>query len=144
MLRTLVITSLGLTILSAVACGEDSSDGATDQAADSDISLDGQTDGSSTGGGTQGGIDGCMPFHGGECTGITYEGENVPLDIYVMFDLSCSMSCTVDQSGCCRQSDDAAPENDWRIRPVRDAMRLFLEDPASAGIGVGLGFFGDH
>jgi hypothetical protein len=34
--------------------------------------------------------------------------------------------------------------NEWRIQPVRQAMTSFLQDPASAGIGVGLGFFGDH
>ncbi len=78
------------------------------------------------------------------CVGTYFEGEVIPLDIYVMFDLSCSMSCSVDRSGCCRNSDDPVPEEDWRIQPVRDAMTAFLRDPASAGIGVGLGFFGDH
>jgi hypothetical protein len=69
-------------------------------------------------------------------------GETIPLDIYVMFDLSCSMSCAVtEESGCCI---DNTPESDWRLQPVRQAMRSFLEDPASRGIGVGLGFFGDH
>lgn len=75
------------------------------------------------------------------CVGVNFEGESVPLDIYVMFDLSCSMSCTVDQTGCCLDPD---LESEWRIQPVRQAMRTFLRDPLSAGIGVGLGFFGDH
>jgi hypothetical protein len=75
--------------------------------------------------------------------GEAFEGESIPLDIFVMFDLSCSMSCTVEQSGCCKQSDPR-PESEWRIRPVRDAMKSFLRDRKSAGIGVGLGFFGDH
>jgi len=75
------------------------------------------------------------------CVGQAYEGENTPLDIFVMFDISCSMSCSVDESGCCDQYN-SPPEA--RIVPVRAAMETFLRDPASAGIGVGLGFFGDH
>lgn len=78
------------------------------------------------------------------CVGATFEGESIPLDIYVMFDLSCSMSCNVDHSGCCRESDNPDPFEEWRIQPVREAMRTFLQDPMSAGISVGLGFFGDH
>jgi hypothetical protein len=78
------------------------------------------------------------------CVGTAFEGETIPLDIYVMFDLSCSMSCSVDRSGCCRESDDPDPLDEWRIQPVREAMVAFLRDPESAGIGVGLGFFGDH
>ena len=31
-----------------------------------------------------------------------------------------------------------------RDQPVREAMHQFLQDPLSSGIGVGLGFFGDH
>lgn len=78
------------------------------------------------------------------CVGAAFEGESIPLDIYVMFDLSCSMSCNVDHSGCCRESNRPDPLEEWRIQPVRAAMRSFLQDPASAGISVGLGFFGDH
>lgn len=78
------------------------------------------------------------------CVGQNFEAETLTLDIYVMFDLSCSMSCSVDRSGCCRESNDPDPEEAWRIQPVREAMRAFLQDPASAGIGVGLGYFGDN
>lgn len=78
------------------------------------------------------------------CVGQAFEGESIPLDIFVMFDLSCSMSCSVDHSGCCRQSSTPDPLDQWRIQPVRAAMTSFLQDPDSAGIGVGLGFFGDH
>ncbi len=86
----------------------------------------------------------CSPGPDDEgCVGTAYEGENIPLDIYVMFDLSCSMSCSVDTSGCCRL-DNPVPEAQQRIQPVRQAMKQFLQDLASVGIGVGLGFFGDH
>ena len=75
------------------------------------------------------------------CVGQAYEGESTPLAIFVMFDVSCSMSCSVDESGCCDQYNSPP---DARIVPVRQAMETFLRDPASAGISIGLGFFGDH
>src|SRR5688500_3668636 len=101
--------------------------------------------GTSTGGGQSGGAASCAPAPDDTgCVGAAFEGENIPLDIYVMFDLSCSMSCNVDHSGCCRESDNPDPPAEWRILPVRQAMKAFLQDPASAGLGVGLGFFGDH
>ncbi len=106
----------------------------------------------STNGGSAGGpdIDPTTPTECGPsaddsgCVGVQFEGESIPLDIYVMFDLSCSMSCSVEHSGCCRNSNNPDPLDDWRIQPVREAMKSFLRDPMSAGIGVGLGFFGDH
>lgn len=78
------------------------------------------------------------------CVGEAFEGESIPLDMYIMFDLSCSMSCDLERAGCCRNSSDPVPRAQWRIQPVRTAVKEFLQDPASAGIGVGLGFFGDH
>lgn len=89
--------------------------------------------------------EGCAPAADESgCVGVAFEGESIPLDIYVMFDLSCSMSCSVDHFGCCRHSENPDPLEEWRILPVREAMRTFLQDPMSAGISVGLGFFGDH
>ncbi len=143
MFRSAALISIGVAVFSFVGCGGDDDGGpGVGNSGTDDISL-GDGDGSGTPGGNGGSIDGCAPYEVEGCTGITFEGENVPLDIYVMFDLSCSMSCTVDQEGCCKDNNPA-PESEWRIKPVRDAMKLFLEDPHSAGIGVGLGFFGDH
>jgi hypothetical protein len=71
--------------------------------------------------------------------GTAYEGENIPLDIFIMFDQSCSMSCPVEQGGpgqCCMGGPNP------RITPVREAVDQFLADPLSNGIGVGIGFFG--
>jgi hypothetical protein len=143
MIRSGFFVSMALALFSVVGCGGDEGDkkggsGDGDSSGDGDISLG---DGDAGTGDGDGGIDGCLPVFAGECSGITYEGENVPLDIYVMFDLSCSMSCTVDETGCCLNEEE---RDEWRIQPVREAMRLFLNDPRSAGIGVGLGFFGDH
>jgi hypothetical protein len=75
------------------------------------------------------------------CTGSAYEGESIPLDIYLMFDVSGSMVSCIDPP------EDNAPCADpgntaTRINAIRQATRQFLEDPASAGISVGLGYFG--
>ena len=97
--------------------------------------------GSSTSGGpVGGGADGCEPAPDDQgCVGNAYEGENIPLDIFIMFDQSCSMSCPISQGGpgqCCMGGPNP------RIDPVRAAVDQFLADPLSAGIGVGIGFFG--
>lgn len=141
MFRSAFFVSMGLALFSVVGCGGSEGDqkgGDGDSSGDGDISLG---DGDTSSGDGDVGLDGCSPVFSDSCSGETYEGENVPLDIYVMFDLSCSMSCTVDDSGCCLNEEE---RDEWRIQPVREAMRLFLNDPRSAGIGVGLGFFGDH
>ncbi|HEX6276345.1 MAG TPA: vWA domain-containing protein [Polyangiaceae bacterium] len=62
------------------------------------------------------------------CVGEFYEGESLPLDIYVMFDQSGSM--LNDVGGL------------TRLAAVQQATREFLREPASAGIGVGIGYFG--
>lgn len=65
------------------------------------------------------------------CAGELYEGEVVPLDLYVMFDQSGSMATVIDES-----------TGEKRIDAVASAMQSFLLDWRSAGIGVGLGHFG--
>jgi hypothetical protein len=73
------------------------------------------------------------------CVGDRYAGEQIPLDIYIMFDVSCSMSCPAEETGpglCCRGGPNP------RIDQVRNATTTFLRDPASAGMGVGIGYFG--
>jgi len=74
------------------------------------------------------------------CTGEIYEGENIPLDLFIMFDVSCSMSCPLSTTGQRGQCCPGGP--DPRIDPTREAMVQFLGDPASAGISMGLGYFG--
>lgn len=73
------------------------------------------------------------------CVGEQYAGETVPLDVYILFDQSCSMSCPIAQGGpnqCCTGGPDP------RIVPLRAALDAFLRAPESAGIGFGLGYFG--
>ena len=62
------------------------------------------------------------------CAAQAYEGEAVPLDIYIMFDQSGSM--LNDVGGM------------TRLQAVQGAARTFLRDSASAAIGVGVGYFG--
>jgi hypothetical protein len=89
--------------------------------------------------GTGGGDDVLAGFQA--CASESVATESVPLDIYVMFDVSCSMSCDPTLVGpglCC--PDDPNP----RMAQVRQAVSSFLNAPESRGIGVGLGYFGDR
>jgi hypothetical protein len=59
----------------------------------------------------------------------TARAERVPLDLYVMFDSSLSMT----------SSTGVANITKWTA--TKTAMTAFLNDPMSAGLGVGLQFF---
>ena len=61
------------------------------------------------------------------CSGEVREGERVPLDMYFLLDQSGSMSNQV-QGG-----------TKWKV--VSDSLVGFLNDPANADIGVGIGYF---
>ncbi len=65
------------------------------------------------------------------CAGEVYEGEAVPLDLYLMFDQSGSMSTKVDKE-----------TGATRMDIVRTAVEAFLKDDESVGLGVGIGYFG--
>src|SRR6187431_3025592 len=62
------------------------------------------------------------------CAAQAYEGEAVPLDIYIMFDQSGSM---LNDVGGITQLD-----------AIERAAGTFLRDQASSAIGVGVGYFG--
>lgn len=70
---------------------------------------------------------------GDGCAGEIYEGEAVPIDLYLMFDQSGSMSTIVDES-----------TGTTRLQIVQQAVRAFLEDEESVGIGAGIGYFGQQ
>lgn len=85
----------------------------------------------------------CGPPEGDtSCGGQVFVGKSVPLDIFIVFDQSASMCSCLDagagqlclESGC----------NTTRLDAVRQAIDKFLVDPNSAGIGVGLGVFGQQ
>lgn len=73
---------------------------------------------------------GLMAATGGDagCAGVVSKGEELPLDLYIMFDQSASMSCSVGSS------------DRWTV--VKAALGGFVQDPGAAGMEVGLGYFG--
>ena len=81
-------------------------------------------------GGTSGGLGTCEDISFDGCVGDAYEGESAPLDIYIMFDTSGSM--LNDVGGI------------TRLQAIQRAAAEFLRDPASRGIGVGIGYFGNQ
>ncbi len=98
----------------------------------------------SSGGGanvSSGGGNNCqLDDDGSGCVGQAYEGETLPLDLYIMFDQSGSMCSCIDPVGGQLCPDPNCAET--RLDAVRAATSAFLSDPASAGIGVGIGYFG--
>ncbi len=68
---------------------------------------------------------------GGTCAGLGYEAEIVPLDIHLMLDRSLSMN-------------DAASGQSTKWEAIKSAVKSFVEDSASEGIGVGLHYFPDN
>jgi hypothetical protein len=143
--RTKIVTFAALTAL-AVACGSNGGEdapgpfGVGELAPTDDPLYTGSTGG--RGGGSGGGsATSCQPTADDSgCVGEVYAGETIPLDIYIMFDVSCSMSCPVSTTG---QPGQCCPgEPDPRIDPTRQAIDEFLNDQASAGISVGIGYFG--
>lgn len=67
----------------------------------------------------------------GSCSGQVFEGEAAALDLLLVFDESGSMSTKVNET-----------TGETRLDIVRDALRAFMQDPESAGIGLGLSYFG--
>ena len=103
-----------------------------------------------TGGSGEGGLNGGGHNGEGGITGSSFgsifddacdsdvrASEGTASDIYIMFDMSGSMGWYIDSS-------DDAPPAEQRITFVREAVTQFLAAPENAGVGVGLGFFGDQ
>jgi hypothetical protein len=63
------------------------------------------------------------------CYANVSQGEHVPLDLYIMFDQSLSMSCPTASGGT-------------RWEAVKAALSSFVQDPGASGIGVGIQYFG--
>ncbi len=119
---------------SAVGCGSDSEE-KDDLAANSDdpvLSLDDPGSGSDSETSPEYNRAGCGSLRVADaCAGAIFEGELLPLDIQIIFDQSGSMATLVDDAGDTR-----------RVDAVGSALDTFLSDTDSAGIGVGLSFFG--
>ena len=138
-------TLLGLAAALASACGGGDDAGGAGGSGNSGGSAASGTGGSSAGsnggsGGITGGSGGVLIDSGsggsggsnlpdgGECAADTHTGELVPLDLYVMLDRSGSMTDTT-----------AAGPTKWDA--IKQALTSFVNDPGSAGTGVGLQYF---
>jgi hypothetical protein len=136
MIRSLAVVSLGvLWTLGAVACASEDtgtvrfpgtgnfagSGGPVGPGGSGGPGLPGGPGGSGGPGGGSGGVAG-SGGGGPDCGRTVHEAERRQLDMYIMFDESASMI-------------------PWWI-PVTEAVMGFVEDPRSAGIGVGIQFFG--
>lgn len=90
-------------------------------------------DASANTGGTPGvtGAYPCLGNQSGACVGQLYMGQSIPTDIFVMFD----------QSGSMAIKDNGTT---MRIDAVRDAVDQFMKAPGSAGLGIGIGYFGSQ
>src|SRR6478752_4216123 len=126
------------TLLAVGACSsarepsEPSSATAGKSSVDLNLNPNGDSNGGSGSGSSSGsGItaNGCdIQTDDAVCAAQAYEGEAIPLDIYIMFDQSGSM--LNDVGGL------------TRLDAVERATRTFLRDEASAAIRVGVGYFG--
>ena len=66
---------------------------------------------------------------GGGCATTTQQAQKIPLDMYIMLDESGSMDSTIGMG-----------QTRWTA--VTTALNSFLQQPQSAGLGVGIQFFG--
>src|ERR1043165_9500861 len=138
-MRRALAVSLSVVLLSGFACSssDDDCNGAGGAGAANGKGGSGAENGIIFGSGSTS----SGPTPAGNSAGVSdsVATEAAPLDIYVMFDQSCSMSCPAEQAGpglCCIGGPNP------RIDLVRKAMSDFLESPNSAGMSIGIGYFG--
>ena len=87
------------------------------------------------GGGTSGLVDGgqgdaSTVNDASACAAISTKGQLTPLDMFIM----------LDQSGSMKEVPKGATVSKWTA--VTEGLTKFVQDPAAAGIGVGIQFFG--
>lgn len=126
--------------MSAVATGGASASGGVGQGARAGngageaggaTNSGGSTNGGSNNGGSAGGGNGGSTGGTTGCFAVDLRTDVVPVDMYVMFDQSQSLSAAV---------PNASPPRTWWTS-AQQAFVNFVQDPAAAGIGVGIQFF---
>lgn len=135
-----VLGAAFLSLVVASACGSGSSSNANGKGADGTGANGTSRAGASGATGPMlglGGDNGLNPSSGGstsvvgkECAGDLVEAQRIPLDMYVMLDVSGSML---------EATAGDATLTKWEA--VSSALTDFVSDPASAGIGMGLQVF---
>jgi hypothetical protein len=75
------------------------------------------------------------------CLADTRVGEQVPIDLYFMVDETGSMKCHTGPGEGQNCPEDYSGNGPTRWEAVTKALQAFVEAPANAGVGVGIGFF---
>lgn len=73
-----------------------------------------------------------------ECAADSQKAERMPLDMYIMLDKSGSMAWNFDNQ---KDAPGGPKSPNARWGAVVNALKTFLDDPASHGMGVGLQYF---
>ncbi|HKQ69913.1 MAG TPA: vWA domain-containing protein [Polyangiaceae bacterium] len=102
----------------------------------------GNPGGTGSGSGGSGSSGGSGIFGDAACAAQAQDSTAIPVDIFIMLDKSGSMQCDATDDGCSSVPDNTPvpPNNRWVA--VSAAINAFVSSPTSAGIGVGIGFFG--
>jgi hypothetical protein len=74
----------------------------------------------------------------GGCAVQRQDSKPIPTDIFIMLDKSISMNCPATDASCTQATTAVLPT---RWSAVTDGINNFVNNPANAGIGVGLGIF---
>jgi hypothetical protein len=150
---TICFLSIGAAYAASFAgCGGDTNDGTgkvggtntTGPSTTIVITGPGGTGGSGSGGGPgtggSGGNGGDVIIDGdAACVAEPRAGEQIPIDLFFMVDKSGSMTCPVPGNGACMGSPMSPPPNRWSS--IKEALISFANSTASAGLGMGMGFF---
>jgi hypothetical protein len=146
-------TAHGLVSLTALvaalgACGGGTSgETGNGTAAGGSIGVSGGTIGSGSGGSGNNGGDGNGNGGGtldpdAACLVDAREGEQVPIDLYFMVDITGSMLCPVGPGGNGCEVDPGPPyEPTTRWTEESKALKAFLGTPGNDGMGAGIAFF---
>jgi len=94
-----------------------------------------------SGGMSNGGSTGVVVDPNTACVADASEGEQAPIDLYIMVDKSGSMKCSIDQTADDCNNNGPSGTGTTRWDAVTTALDGFVGAPANAGIGVGLGYF---
>jgi hypothetical protein len=124
MAHRLFVAAIANAFALLAACGSNSGSGAG-SGGNSGIVISG----SGSGGG---GVRGVLP--GQECAAESLEGEFLPIDMFVMMDQSISMGDS--------EAIYLIPGGGIKWDAVRAGFASFVADPAVAGVGMGIAFFG--
>ncbi|HVY25946.1 MAG TPA: vWA domain-containing protein [Polyangiaceae bacterium] len=73
------------------------------------------------------------------CATESRDSKPLLVDVYVLIDKSVSMFCPTTDVTCDKSPSNTPPPTRWSA--ITEAVSKFVQDPASAEIGVGLGFF---